>query len=348
MKKEEEAGKRKESDIITNGFSLAQRPNSVNPIISDFGYVIDFLKKDRSYTEYSLSKVMLFLEKNDSSSLISVIDGEHDVGMISFILDNVLWRDRKLAEEIVKQINMNELLRKIEMEESVEKISFLVSRISWLSREINLRFVEKFDLASLARKIDREQNLDTICQALFDFYSCNEEMARRLLGKISFDTLLEKVNVEIDFEKIAMLIYNMYLIYGKLSEKIAIIVGTKVENEENLEKIMEFLFKLRLFKSRFEGKLYLLDIKRREQESKNLELKRVKNDFSQKIDTDILRYTVGKIDLENLAMKVNLEKRFEKIFEFFSELAKFNKEIIIELLSKINLEHLVLKYEKEK
>jgi hypothetical protein len=46
-------------------------------------------------------------------------------------------------------------------------------------------------------------------------------------------------------------------------------------------------------------------------------------------------------------MKINLEKRFEKIFEFFSELAKFNKEILIELLSKINLEHLVLKYEKE-
>jgi hypothetical protein len=113
---------------------------------------------------------------------------------------------------------------------------------------------------------------------------------------------------------------------------------------------MDFLFKLRLFKSRFEGKLYLLDIKRREQESKNLEreLKGLKNSLSEKIDTDVLRYAVEKIDLEKLAMKINLEKRFEKIFEFVSELAKFNKEIIIELLSKISLEHLVIKYEKEK
>jgi hypothetical protein len=345
--KKEEAGKRKDSDIINNCFSLAQTPNSFNPIISDFS-MVDFSKKDKSYKEYNLSKLMLFLEKNDARSLISLINGEQDVGMISFILDNVLWRDRKLAEEIVNQINVDELFRKIETEESLDKISFLVSRISWLSKEINLRFVEKFDLASLARKIDQEQNLDTICQALFDFYSCNEETARRLLDKISFDTLLEKVNVETDFEKIAMLIYNLYLIYGKPSQEVSIIVGTKVENEENLEKIMELLFKLRLFKGRFEGKLYLLDIKRREQESKNLELKRKKDDLSQKIDTDILRCTVQKIDLENLAMKVNLEKRFEKIFEFFSELAKFNKEIIIELLSKINLEHLVLKYEKEK
>lgn len=346
--KEEAAGKLKESDAVNNCFSLAQKTNSISSLISDLGCVTDFSNKDKTCTELNLSKVMLLLKKNDSSSLISVIDREHDVGIISFILDNVLWRDRKLAEELFKQINMEELFRKIETEESLDKISFLVSRVSWLSREINLRFAEKFDLASLARKIDREQNLELICQVLFDFYSCSEETARRLLEEISFDALLEKVTVETDFEKIAMLIYNMYLIYGKFSEKIAIIVGTKVENEENLEKIMELLFKLRLFKSRFEGKLYLLDIKRKEQQSKNLELKRVKDDLSQKIDTDMLRYTVEKIDLEKLALKVNLENRFEKIFEFFLELAKFNKEIIIELLSKINLEHLVLKYDKEK
>ncbi|MEM2145459.1 MAG: hypothetical protein QW279_08855 [Candidatus Jordarchaeaceae archaeon] len=344
MKKEEAIGKRKKAEKKTNHFSLAKRINSLSPMIPNFGCVPASLKRDEPSVEYNLSKVMLFLDKNDSKSLVNIIDVENDVGIIGFILDSILWRNKKLAEKIVEQINMDELLRKINTEDSLEKISFLVSRISWLNKELNIKFLEKFDITSLARKIDREQNLETICQALFDFYSCDEEKARKLLEEINFDILLEKVNLETDFEKIAMLIYNIYLIYGKDSEKAAIIIATKIKNEESLERVIELLFKLRLTKSRFEGKLYLLDIKRREQEPKNP----LKKDETQKIGTEILGCTVKKIDLENLAIKINLEKRFEKIFELISELSKFNKETIIELLNKINLEHLVLKYEKEK
>lgn len=342
MKKEEDTKKRKKTEKGANHFSLAKRTNSISPPNPNFYCVPAPLKKDEPSLDYNLSKVMLFLDKKDSKSLANIIDGENDVGIISFIIDNVLWRNKKLAEKIIEQINIDELLRKINMEDSLEKISFLVSRVSWLSREVNTKFVEKFDITSLARKIDREQNLDTICQALFDFYSCDEEKARKLLEEISFDILLEKVTLETDFEKIAMLTYNIHLIYGKNSEKVAIIIATKIKNEENLEKIIELLFKLRLTKSRFEGKLYLLDIKRKEQEPKNP----LKKDENQKIGTEILKYVVEKIDLANLAFKINLEKRFEKIFELISELAKFNKEIIIDLLNKINLEHLVLKYEK--
>ncbi len=347
MKKEKRTGNYREDEIVT-GFSAAQRANSTNPIFSDFGHTTGFSKNTSPGRGYSLNKVVLFLEKLDSKSLISIINEEQDIGIISFILDNILWRDKKLAEEIVKQINIDELMRKILLEESLEKIYFLVSRISWLSREINLRFSEKIDLVSLARKIDKEQNLDTICQTLFEFHVCNEEMAKRLLKEINFKTLLWKVIVERDFEKVAMLIYYIYLVYGNFSENLAVIVGTKFEKEENLEKVMEFLFKLRLFKSRFEGKLHLLELKRKEQDSENFEegLKNAKNSLSGKIDTDIIRHVVEKIDLENLAMKIDLEKRFDRIFELVSELSKCNKEIIIELLSKINIEYLVLKYEE--
>ena len=308
--------------------------------------MIGYSKNTSPGRGYSITKAVLFLEKLNSGSLVSIIDAEKDIGVISFILDNILWRDKKLAEEVVKQINIDELMSKILLEESLEKINFLVSRISWLSRETNLRFIENFDLKSLARKIDREQNLDTICQTFLEFYVCNEETAKRLLKVINFEALIWKVIVERDFEKVALLIYYLYLVYGKYSEKLAAIVGIKFEKEENLDKVIDFLFKLRLCKNRFEGKLYLLELKRREQEPKNYEaLKNSKNSLSPKIDTDIIRHVVEKIDLENLAMKIDSEKRFEKIFEFFSELAKFNKEIIIELLSKINIEYLVLKYE---
>lgn len=346
MKKVDEAERYKEENN-NNAIDLSQKSELADSVFLGLGHMNDFSRNSSPGRGYSLNKVILFLEKLDSKSLISLIEGEEDIGIISFILDNILWRDKKYAEDVIKKINLEKLMKKIFLEESLEKINFLVSRISWLSREINLEFLKKFDIISLARKIDREQNLETVCQTLFEFYVCNEEMARELLDEINFEPLLWKVIVERDFEKVAMLIYCLYLIYGKFSKNLSTIVGAKVEKEDSLERVIEFLFKLRLSKNRFEGKLNLLNIKKREQEPANFEeSKSAKNSCIEDFDINILKIIVEKIDLEILARKIDLEPRFEKIFEFISGIAKLNKEISIELLSKINIEYLVLKYEE--
>ncbi|MHA1262836.1 MAG: hypothetical protein ACTSSA_12225 [Candidatus Freyarchaeota archaeon] len=192
------------------------------------------------------------LENGDSKSLVSLIDGERDIGVIGFVLDTILWRTRRMAEEVAKGINLEELMEKVLLEKSLDRISFLISRFSWLSREINRKLVEKVDLVSLAKKIDDEHDLETISQFLFDLYSCCEETVKRLLNEINFEGLLEKIINEEDFEKVAMLIYYLYLIHGGFSEKLTKIVRTKVKSESDLKSIIEFFFKLRLVKGRFE------------------------------------------------------------------------------------------------
>ncbi|MHA1364264.1 MAG: hypothetical protein ACTSP1_17325 [Candidatus Freyarchaeota archaeon] len=332
---------------LAPGSNLIQKPESA-PVVSSSspGYSTN-IRGEGDHGFYELNRVLLYLENGDSKSLISLIDGERDIGVIGFVLDTILWRNRRMAEEVAKGINLEGLMEKVLLEKNLDRISFLISRFSWLSRKINRKLVEKVDLVSLAKKIDDEHDLETISQILFDLYSCCEETAKRLLNEINFERLLEKIIREEDFEKIAMLIYYLYLIHGGFSEKLTKIVRTKVKSESDLKSIIEFFFKLRLVKGRFEGKLYLLDLKRREQGSSH-EKETKKAEKSPRIDTDILRQIVERIDLENLANKINTERRFERIFEFFTELAKLNREIIIELLSRVNIEHLVLKYELDR
>lgn len=332
---------------LVPGSNLIQRPESA-PVVSSasLGYSTNIKGEgDRGF--YELNRVLLCLENGDSKSLVSLIGGERDIGVIGFVLDTILWRNRRMAEEVAKGINLEGLMEKVLLEKNLDRISFLISRFSWLSRKINRKLVEKVDLVSLAKKIDDEHDLETISQFLFDLYSCCEETAKRLLNEINFERLLEKIINEEDFEKIAMLIYYLYLIHGGFSEKLTKIVRTKVKSESDLKSMIEFFFKLRLVKGRFEGKLYLLDLKRREQGSSH-EKETKKAEKSPRIDTDILRQIVERIDLENLANKINTERKFERILEFFTELAKLNREIIIELLSRVNIEHLVLKYEMER
>ncbi len=342
-KMKKELGKRSERGSTTD--FLAQRNYLGNYIVSNYGCLSSSSKSSIRVESFTLNKVLVLLDKNDSKSLVSIIDGEQDIGIIGLILDSLLWRDKNLLEGILRKVNLDELVRKINMEKSLNKINFLISRISWLSREINLAFLGKMGLTSIARKIDCEGNLDTVCDTLFNFYVCDEDAAKKIFEEISFETLTAKVANEQDFDKIAMLIYHIYLVYQEFSEKISKIVRTKIKHEESLEKITELLFKIRLQKSRFEGKLHLLDMKKREQGQEDY-AEDCLNRLSQSVDTEILRYIVKSIDLEDLATKINLEQNFQKIFELITEISKLSKETSIELLSKISLEHLALKYEK--
>jgi len=341
MKKD--LGKRPERSSATD-FS-AQHNYSGNYIVSNYGCLASSSKSSIRVECFTLNKVLILLDKNDYKSLVSIIDGEQDIETIGLILDSLLWRDKNLLEDILRKVNLDELVKKIDREENLNKINFLVSRVSWLSREINCAFLGNLRLFSIARKIDCERNLDTVCDTLFNFYLCSEDAAKRLLEEISFETLIAKVVNEQDSDKIAMLLHHIYLVCQGVSEKIAKIVRTKVRHEESLEKITELLFKLRLLKSRFEGKLHLLEMKKREQGQKDYGEARLTR-LSQSIDTEMLRHIVESIDLEDLATKINLEKNFQKIFELITEISKLSKETSIELLSKTNLEHLALKYEK--
>ncbi|MBS7278552.1 MAG: hypothetical protein KIH09_01830 [Candidatus Freyarchaeota archaeon] len=341
MKKE--LGKRPEKGSNTD--FLAQRNYSGNYIVSNYGCLASSSKSNSRVGTFTLNKVLLLLDKNDTKSLISIIDGEQDIGVISLIFDSLLWRDKKLLEGILRKVNLDELVRKIDREEDLNKINFLVSRVSWLGRETNCALFGKMGLSSIARKIDCEGNLDTVCDTLFNFYVCGEDAAKKLLEEISFETLLAKVANEQDSDKIAMLIYHIYLVCQEFSEKIAKIVRNKIKYEESLEKITELLFKIRLLKSKFEGKLHLLDMKKREQGQEDYG-ETCLNFLSQSIDTEMLHSIAKGIDLEDLATKINLEQNFQKIFELITEISKLSKETSIELLSKTSVEHLVLKYEK--
>jgi len=212
-----------------------------------------------SFEESRLIKNMV---EENFDEVKNSIGAKDDVGEIGWCVGEIAHRNEKIAEKLVKSLDLENLKKKIEMEEDVKEILGCILGVGEGSKEVAEKLIpvvknrieveedaekigeyilaevfvnnikEKIFAENVEKKIEAEKGVE-------EFFSCigSKEVVEKLVKILDIKNLKKKTEAERDIRTIGCRIGGVAWGSEEVAEKLIPVVKSRIEMEEDIEKI---------------------------------------------------------------------------------------------------------------
>lgn len=291
----------------------------------------------------------LLFSKINVEVLAKKIDLESNFKTIHSLIFNIIYINRELTKKLTSIIHIEILAEKINLEPDITEIRWCLSHIADANKDIARMLVSIINIDGLGKKIDNEPDIEKNGECISEIVKANKDAARALVSMINIERLKDKIDNEPDIKKIGKCISSVADANNEVAENLIEIVAKRIDCEPKIEEICSLSVPIKNseFISKLVSKINIENLAKKINLGHNILAPSGIIHWVAEANNEIARLLIPNVDIDTLAKKISIESDIAWIGYCISSVSKANNDAAEMLVSKISIEELIRKINEE-